>query len=77
MNLYSSLGLQRDANAQQIRDAYKNLVRTEHPDKGGNAERFKSLQEAYEILSNEKIDFVFTVAFFIYCKSPKQLPSNL
>ena len=53
MNLYGSLGLQRDANAQQIREAYKNLVRTEHPDKGGNAEKFKEIQKAYDVLRDD------------------------
>ena len=53
MNLYGALGLSRDANAQQIRESYKNLVRTEHPDKGGNAEKFKEIQKAYDVLRDD------------------------
>ena len=53
MNLYESLGLTKNANSQQIRDAYKTLVRKEHPDKGGDAEKFKKIQKAYDILGDE------------------------
>ena len=54
MNLYEILGLQKNANSQQIREAYKTLVRKEHPDKGGNAEKFKKIQKAYDILSDDE-----------------------
>ncbi len=53
MNLYETLNLPRGANAQQIRDAYKTLVRTAHPDKGGNAEQFKKIQKAYDVLRDD------------------------
>jgi len=53
MNLYESLGLTKNASSEQIRDAYKNLVRKEHPDKGGDAEKFKKIQKAYDILKDE------------------------
>lgn len=36
----------------QIRRAYRNLVTREHPDKGGDAERFRLIQQAYEVLSD-------------------------
>lgn len=54
MSLYERLGLSNGADSNEIRKAYLKLSKTEHPDKGGNAERFKSLQEAYEILSNDE-----------------------
>jgi molecular chaperone DnaJ len=53
MNPYEVLKLQRGATSQQIRESYKTLVRTEHPDKGGDAESFKRIQKAYEILKDE------------------------
>jgi DnaJ-class molecular chaperone len=53
MNLYAILGVSRESNAQQIRDAYKVLVRKEHPDKGGDAEKFKKIQKAYDVLSDD------------------------
>ena len=53
MSLYEHLGLQRGADPQDIRKAYLRLSKTEHPDKGGSEERFKKIQEAYEILSDD------------------------
>ena len=53
MNLYGVLGLDRNANAEQIRNAYRNLVKKEHPDKGGDAEKFKQIQKAYDVLRED------------------------
>ena len=53
MSLYERLGLNRNADSQEIRKAYLKLSKTEHPDKGGDAEKFKTIQEAYEILSDD------------------------
>ena len=53
MSLYEDLGLSRNADTQEIRKAYLRLSKTEHPDKGGDAERFKVIQNAYEVLSDE------------------------
>jgi molecular chaperone DnaJ len=53
MSLYDALKVPRNASSDQIRDAYKKLVRTEHPDKGGDAENFKKIQKAYDILKDD------------------------
>ena len=37
----------------QIRRAYKTLITKEHPDKGGNPERFKLIKLSYDTLSNK------------------------
>jgi curved DNA-binding protein CbpA len=37
----------------QIRRAYRNLITKEHPDKGGDAEKFGAIQRAYDVLSSE------------------------
>lgn len=52
-NLYSVLGLSREAETQEIRQAYKQLAKEHHPDKGGDPEKFKELSEAHEVLSDE------------------------
>lgn len=52
LNLYSILGVNRNANAATIQKAYKKLALTQHPDKGGNAETFKTIGLAYTTLSN-------------------------
>lgn len=55
-DLYSVLGVARDASADDIRKAYRGLARKYHPDvNGGSAEateRFKEINQAYEVLSN-------------------------
>jgi DnaJ-class molecular chaperone len=51
---YRSLGVDRKADAKTIKSAYRRLARKHHPDvsKGKDAERFKEINEAYEVLSD-------------------------
>ncbi len=52
-NFYVVLGVSRDADLSQIREAHRRLVRIHHPDTGtGSAERFTEVQQAYETLSD-------------------------
>lgn len=50
--MYDVLGLDRSASDADIKKAYRKLAREHHPDKGGDAEKFKKVQEAYEVLSD-------------------------
>ena len=52
-NLYSVLGVSKNAETAEIRTAYKQLAKEHHPDKGGDPEKFKQLSEAHEVLSDE------------------------
>lgn len=52
-NLYSVLGVSKNAETSEIRTAYKQLAREHHPDKGGDPEKFKELGEAHEVLSDD------------------------
>ena len=49
---YTILNIPTDANNDQIKFAYRKLVRIHHPDKGGTKEVFQQIRKAYEILSN-------------------------
>ncbi|MGI6102880.1 MAG: DnaJ C-terminal domain-containing protein [Bacillota bacterium] len=55
---YSILGVGRDASAKEIKSAYRKLARKYHPDVNKHdkdaAEKFKRVQEAYEVLSDPK-----------------------
>jgi molecular chaperone DnaJ len=54
---YEILGLKKDSKKEDIKKAYRKLVKKYHPDvnKDDNAEeKFKEVQEAYEVLSDEK-----------------------
>ena len=50
--MYDVLGLGKGASDVDIKKAYRKLAREHHPDKGGDAEQFKKIQGAYEILSD-------------------------
>ncbi|WP_216923019.1 DnaJ C-terminal domain-containing protein [Synechococcus sp. CCAP 1479/9] len=52
---YASLGVERDASAEEIKKAYRKLARQYHPDvakEEGAEERFKEISEAYQTLSD-------------------------
>jgi molecular chaperone DnaJ len=53
---YKILGVEKSADAKAIKQAYRRLARKHHPDMNpGNkaaAERFKEINEAYEVLSD-------------------------
>ena len=51
---YKTLGVSKKATAEEIKKAYRKLARENHPDAGGDEEKFKDINEAYEVLSDEK-----------------------
>ncbi len=52
---YKILGVSRDASQEEIKKAFRKLAHKYHPDKeGGDEEKFKEINEAYQVLSNEE-----------------------
>ena len=60
---YNILGVKKDAKADEIKKAYRRLARKHHPDVNPNdkaaEDKFKEIQEAYDVLSDEKKRKVF------------------
>ena len=51
-NLYDTLGVAKNASADEIKKAYRKLAREHHPDSGGDETKFKEIQGAYDVLSD-------------------------
>lgn len=50
--LYEVLGVSKDADESEIRKAYRKLALKNHPDKGGDPDKFKEISAAAEILQD-------------------------
>lgn len=51
---YQILGITKDASKEEIKKAFRKLAHKYHPDKGGGDEaKFKELNEAYQVLSDD------------------------
>jgi|SRR3989344_3043123 len=51
---YQILQIPRNATKEDVKKAYRSLAHKYHPDKGGDEARFKEINEAYQILSDER-----------------------
>ena len=54
---YETLGVGKDASADEIKSAYRRLAKKYHPDLNKTpeaAEKFKEINEAYEVLGDDK-----------------------
>jgi len=53
MDPYKVLGVDRKADGQEIKRAFRELAKAHHPDKGGNEEKFKEIRLAHDILTDD------------------------
>lgn len=53
MNYYETLGVAKNASADDIKKAYRKLASQNHPDKGGDTAKFQAIQAAYATLEDE------------------------
>lgn len=53
-NPYETLNIPKNATQEEIKKSYYDKAKKEHPDIGGNEEKFKETSQAYALLSDPK-----------------------
>lgn len=51
---YEVLGVSKNASEDEIKTAFRKLAHKYHPDTGGDSQKFKEINEAYQILGNKE-----------------------
>jgi len=54
MDYYQILGVNENASQDEIKKAYKKLAMKNHPDRGGNTQKFQEISQAYDTLGDEQ-----------------------
>lgn len=51
---YDILGVKEDSSAEEIKKAFKKAAVKHHPDRGGDKKKFQEVNEAYQVIGDEK-----------------------
>lgn len=76
MDLYEVLEISPSATADEIKSAYKKASMKHHPDRGGDEDKFKDINDAYLILSNEDKRKYYDASRKVYAKGEIILDVN-
>ena len=68
---YDILGVSEDASNEQIKKAFKDIAKKEHPDRGGNETIFKEANEAYDTLKNSQKRHDYDTCLLYTSPSPR------
>ena len=72
-DLYACLNIGREATQDEIDRAYKRLAKIFHPDANtGDADRFRAIRKAYDVLMNEQLRSVYDTTGIIAGDDPVQ-----
>ena len=53
-DFYKTLGVNRNAKEDEIKKAFRKLSLQHHPDRGGDSEKFKDINEEYQTLGDKQ-----------------------
>lgn len=80
INHYEILNVKFDATADEIKKQYRKLAKIYHPDKNGGSksaeERFKEIQNAYEILSDENKRALYDTQYWYFQQGGSQYDNS-
>lgn len=67
INYYEILNVPNFSDDDTIKDSYKSLMLKNHPDKGGDSQKFQQIKEAYDILKdkNNKKEYDNQLIYFL------------
>lgn len=51
-NLYDLLGVSQDVSPEELKQAYRQKALVDHPDKGGDQDRFDAISDAFRLLQD-------------------------
>lgn len=75
-DFYKILDIQPSATEEEIKMAYRKLAHRYHPDKGGSEDKFKEINEAYQILSDKYQRGAYDATILIMGQSATYSPAT-